>query len=622
MRFKLLVFAILLNLTNAFSQEKVKFDKKSFKFYAIKYPKSACLDNVLTQSAFFQIADNIPVAEKNLKRDFFDLRGYLKQPETGELKTFVSIQPGTQRERESLKDSIFTIRLDIIVEVKCKSNTIFKKNYAFRHAIKYGEKLSNIQLQSGVSLVEMKNEFGDQIESAINNYIKTIGYQLNEILDFYTTREKEALFFLTSKEHPEYSNFIAFENEITTQFQAMTPILGLNKKALFPHLAFLESILIKYPASETNEKIRFLASFDLAQIYFLLENKERTLYFANEVIKNNFRPSWGRELIDKANNSYFEENKSRAHNTRFVDLKKLGYEEKMLELQEVEEGRIAYFEKIENDAKNYEIEKLERLKYIQLAQNRRNNMLDSLSKQNNAELLGKILQNYGGVQILKGVEKVHISSKLKYEETNIPVFDEKWCIAFSNYLLKKKRPDNYYVVVNQADAWQHDDRKAGEKWKTMTTAEYLNQSQNLDPFYIFSAINLDLWNKYELVADITMDGQNCYHFKYIEITINTNNRPIPKAEHHLYFNKENYRLIATETTEFDEGKKLSFERKIYQDYREQVSLNSGAIPYKIIYQIEDFYGETVFEETIEKIEFNPTFSNRIFVKEVYMGGFK
>ena len=64
------------------------------------------------------------------------------------------------------------------------------------------------------------------------------------------------------------------------------------------------------------------------------------------------------------------------------------------------------------------------------------------------------------------------------------------------------------------------------------------------------------------------------------------------------------------------------ERKIYDDYRELISLNSGKIPHRIQYQIEDYYGDTFFEERIDKVDINMGFANRIFIKEIYLGGFK
>lgn len=334
------------------------------------------------------------------------------------------------------------------------------------------------------------------------------------------------------------------------------------------------------------------------------------------------RKVWGRDLIDRTNNSRFVNQKMRQHLPRFIELKKLGFQMEQEAIQETEDTRLAFFEKIERDVTDWEQEKTNRLNFIESAKNNRMSMLDFTQKQNNAELFKKVIDGYGGGQILKGVDKVHLLSKLTFEETNIPVYDEKWGLGFTNYLLKKRNPDVFYIVVNQAESWQHDDRVRAEKWKKMSNSDYLNVLPNLDPLYLLSSFRLDLWNNYELLADATIDGRLCYHLNYVVKTVNSNNRSVPKTEHHLYIDREKNRVISSEKTEFEDGKKLSFERKIYQDYRELISLNSGAVPYRILYQIEDFYGDTFYQEQIEKIEINSGFTNRIFIKEVYSGGFK
>jgi hypothetical protein len=331
---------------------------------------------------------------------------------------------------------------------------------------------------------------------------------------------------------------------------------------------------------------------------------------------------WGRELIDRTDNARFVNQKIRHHLPRFMELKKIGFQMEQEAIQEKEDTRLAFFEKIERDVADWEQEKANRLEYIETAKTNRISMMDSIQKQNNAELLKKIIEGYGGGQILKGVEKVHVLSKLTFEETNIPVYDEKWGLAFTNYLLKKRNPDLFYVVVNQAESWQHDDRVRAEKWKKMSNSDYFNVLPNLDPLYLLSSFRLDLWNNYEILSDATIDGHLCYHLNYIEKTVNSSNRSIPKTEYHLYIDKEKNKVISSEKTEFEDGKKLSFERKIYQDYQEIISLNSGAIPHRILCQIEDFYGDTFYQEQIEKIEINSGFASRIFIKEVYSGGFK
>ena len=632
---KLLFTAILtFSFIFTYSQDKVKFTKKNFTMSSIFPSEFPCLDDILTQSSTFQVADKVPVAISNLKRDYFKIDGFIKDVgDNGQMKINVSIP--SPEYLKSKVDTFFNkksynfyyvpsyvFKVTIKVEIKCKSQSIYVEEFNSQEKVRVGEFLTKDELERGIHAIEMRNEFGFEIEKAINMSLLRIQEKLNQKLSYLTNQSKETFVFLTNKEHPEYAKMLEFENEITAQMTKFNLEKGLDPMPLVPHLAYLEGLLTKYPESPDNTKIRFIVTNNLAQVYFLLENKDKALSFSELLIKNDMRKVWGRDLIDRTENSRFVNQKIRHHLPRFAELKKLGFQMEQEAVQEKEDTRLAFFEKIERDVADWEQEKANRLKYIETAKTTRISMLDSVQRQNNPELFKKLIEGFGGGQILKGVEKVHVLSKLTFEETNIPVYDEKWGLAFTNYLLKKKNPDLFYVVVNQAESWQHDDRVRSEKWKKMSNYDYLNVLPNLDPLYLLSSFRLDLWNNYELLADATIDGKLCYHLNYVEKTVNSSNRSIPKTEHHLYIDKEKNRIISSEKTEFEDGKKLSFERKIYQDYRELISLNSGAVPHRILYQIEDFYGDTFYQEQIEKIEINSGFASRIFIKEVYSGGFK
>jgi hypothetical protein len=616
-----------------YAQDKVKFTKKNFQVTSIYPSEYPCLDDVLTQSTYFQVADKVPVAVPNLQRDFFKFDGYIKDAENGNLKIYVTIPPAQYL--KSMVDTIydkktfkiyfvpsFVFNVNIKIEVKCKTQSIYIEEFKTQEKIATEPYWTMDELKKGLSAIELRNEYGAEIEKAIYVSLYKIQEKLNQKLGYLNNQSKETFVFLTNKEHPEYAKMLEFEQEITSQMSKLNLEKGLDAVPLVPHLAYLEGLLTKYPESPDNTKIRFIATNNLAQVYFLLENKDKALSFSELLIKNDMRKVWGRELIDRTENSRFINQKVRHHLPRFTELKKLGFQMQQEAIQEKEDTRLAFFEKIERDVADWEQEKANRLKYIETAKTNRISMLDSVQRQNNPELLKKIIDGYGGGQILKGVEKVHVLSKLTFEETNIPVYDEKWGLAFTNYLLKKRNPDLFYVVVNQAESWQHDDRVRAEKWKKMSNSDYMNVFPNLDPLYLLSSFRLDLWNNYELLADATIDGRLCFHLNYVEKTVNSSNRSIPKTEHHLYIDKEKNRVISSEKTEFEDGKKLSVERKIYQDYREIISLNSGAVPHRILYQIEDFYGDTFYQEQIEKIEINSGFASRIFIKEVYSGGFK
>ena len=614
------------------AQEKVNFKKKKFYVPAIAYSQYPCLDNVLTQATFYQVDDALRAEEIKFKKKFFNIDGYIKQPD-GKLKIYVTIPLPvyTKTQADSTYDKETKLwkygvyaryEVKINVQVKCLDKIIFSEDFKNSEIDKLPGTLQKQQVSKAMEEADRRIRDADAnenfgIENVLESSMNRIQSLLNYKLAYGRTETKEKFEFMTSKEHSEYSKMLAFENELTKQIEKVTVENGFDAKALLPHLTYLETVLSKYPQSDENENIRFIVANNLAYAYLLLENKEKALYYADVLVKNDKQTSRGTDIIDRVNKANFATNVIRMHTNRFVELKKLGFKIE----EEKQDARIAFFEKIERQEVDWEQEKIERTKFMNLIRERRNNILDSISFQNNAEILGKIVASFGGSQAIKNIEKIHLLSSLNFDESNVPQSEEKWATA-TNYLLRKKMPNNYYEIINGPEAWSFQDKSVGDKWAKLSNSDYWDISNNLDPINLLTSFRLDLWNKLELLPDETSDGRLCYHLSYTEKTVNAKNRVIPKTEYHYFIDKEKFNIVSSEKTEFEEGQRNSFERKVYQDYRGIANLNNGQIPHKILYEFEDYYGDTFYQEDRSKVEVNPVFSNRIFMKEVYAGGFK
>lgn len=629
---KSILFLFFLGFSLIQAQEKVNFKKKKFYVPGISYSEYPCLDNVLTQSTIYQMDAELKGEEILFKKNFFNIDGYLKHEEA-KLKIFVTIPrpyyAGTKYDSifdKEKKEWGYVIsskyEVEINIQVKCVGKIIFSQDFNKTGNEKIEGTFKKAQVAKIIEAVDLNKKetpLGENylVAQMLESTMSQIQNLLNYKLKYGTTETKEKFEFLTSKEHPEYQKMLAFENEITSQIKKVTVENGFDAKLLLPHLTYLESLLTKYPQSEENSDIRFIVTNNLAYTYWLLENKDKALYFADLLIKNNQQPSRGTDIIDRVNKANFTGNTIRSHTNRFVDLEKLGFKIQ----EEKEDARLAFFEKIEREELDWEQEKINRTQFLELIHERRKNSLDSISTQNNPELFGKIITELGGSEAIKNIQKIHLLAKLTFEESNVPQTEEKWATP-THYLLRKKMPDNYYEIINGPEAWSYVDRTIGEKWVKLNNSEYWDSSNNLDPINLLTSFRLDLWNKLELLPDETSDGRLCYHLSYTEKTVNAKNRVMPKTEYHYYIDKEKFNIVSSEKTEFEDGKRYSFERKVYQDYREISALNNAKIPYKILCEFEDYYGDTFYQEDREKVEINPVFSNRIFMKEVYAGGFK
>ncbi|MBE0390641.1 hypothetical protein [Flavobacterium sp. PL002] len=629
---KTLLFLFFFGLSLVQAQEKVNFKKKKFYVPAITYAEYPCLDNVLTQTTIYQVDSELRAEEIKFKKIFFNIDGYIKQPE-GKLKIYVTIPlpqySRTQadstydKENKQWKYSVYSkYQVKINVQVKCIDKIVFSQDFDNSEIDRISGTYQKGQLAKTIEDTDRRireNDVNENfgIEKVLEASMYRIQNLLNYKLSYGTTETKEKFEFLTSKEHSEYGKMLSFENEITSQLEKITVEKGFDSKLLTPHLVYLESLVQKYPESEQNSDIRFIITNNLAYAYLLLENKEKAIYYADLLIKNGQQTSRGTDIIDRVNKANFVANTVRTHTNRFVELKKLGFKIQ----EDKEDARIAFFEKIEQQEVDWEQEKINRTKYLRLITDRRNNILDSIAFQNNPELLDKIISGLGGSEAIKNIQKIHLLSKLNFEESNVPQSEEKWATP-TNYLLRKKMPDNYYEIINGPEAWSYQDRSVGEKWVKLTNSDYWEISNNLDPINLLTSFRFDLWNKLELLPDETSDGRLCYHLSYTEKTVNAKNRVIPKTEYHYFIDKEKFNIVSSEKTEFEEGQRNSYERKVYQDYKGISNLNYGQIPHKILYEFEDYYGDTFYQEDRSKIEVNPVFSNRIFIKEVYAGGFR
>ena len=637
---KTLLFIVLLVITSIQAQEKINSKKKKFYIPVIKYSEFPILDNALTQTTLYQMDKALVQEEIVLRKKYFNIDGFIKDPANGKLKILLTValpkynatkvDSTYDKKRNGWQFQVYSnYDVKIKVDARCGDKILFTQDFnsTESHVVDLTYEKGKVKLA-----VDLSNKRSVQAEKDGDYTAEELGMTeliyhsadriqsfLNYKLAYYVDEAKIKFEFVTSKGHSEYNQMLAFENEITAQMERVTLEKGLDEKSLLPHLQYLESLLVKYPPSPANENIRFIVTNNLAQTYFLLENKEKALQYANLLVENDKQDSRGSSIIKKVNNSYFEDKKIRSHTSRFAELKKLGV--KIAE--EKEELRLAFFEKIAQQEAEWETEKAIREVNVEKARMQRFNMLDSIPYQLNANLLAKVIANLGGSEALKKVEKAHLFSKLKIEGNNFPQTEEKWATN-SNYLLRKKMPESYYEIVNGAEAWSHDDRESGlnAKWAKLTAYDFDNLSKNVDLINFLTDLRLDLWNNYEVLPDEIYEGRECYHLNYFEKTLSTGNRTIPKTDYHVFIDKENFNIVSTEKTEYDNGNKSFFEKKLFGDYRPVTELNSGKIPYKINYEIEDFNGETNYQEQREKIEINPVFGNRIFMKEVYFGGFK
>lgn len=145
------------------------------------------------------------------------------------------------------------------------------------------------------------------INSANGHLLYVYGYNIK-------SNFKAPLKILDSKKHPEFAEHQkAFEN-IKTAFSKMKYNQPITfKEELLPVIEYFDSVIPKYEGSKRkNRKIRYASYYNIAQIFYYLDEPEKVKEYAEKIIENDFNKSDGENLIKSADRllKRFEDNET------------------------------------------------------------------------------------------------------------------------------------------------------------------------------------------------------------------------------------------------------------------------------------------------------------------------
>ena len=139
------------------------------------------------------------------------------------------------------------------------------------------------------------------MDEAINSLNATLtenyGYADRTVSDFF--------WVLDSRKHPEYENHRRAWIDFKQAISAMTPDESLDqvKLELKPVIEYYNSIKKKYNSnSKADKKLRYASYYNLAKIYWYLDDPDSGLKEANELVINGFDAKDGKGLEAGATN--------------------------------------------------------------------------------------------------------------------------------------------------------------------------------------------------------------------------------------------------------------------------------------------------------------------------------
>ena len=159
------------------------------------------------------------------------------------------------------------------------------ENYSQAESFQYG--IQNL----------IRNNFTTEVINTLNN-------ELNDEFGYPVKSGTDKLWILANKKHPEqmaeYNAYLTVKNAFDKMnfAEPTTDIANEIKDAI----AYFESLPTKYNEDEkAHRKIRYSAYFNLAKIYYLLDNPAKASEYCQKLIANDYDKSDGETML-KANN--------------------------------------------------------------------------------------------------------------------------------------------------------------------------------------------------------------------------------------------------------------------------------------------------------------------------------
>jgi hypothetical protein len=139
----------------------------------------------------------------------------------------------------------------------------------------------------------------DLFEKCVNNAVHNLSQRISENFGYREVTANDQMWIIDTKKHPEKTNWNnAFRviNEVLFSMNPNQPIDGAREQ-LKPAIDYFEKIKRTYSSgSRHDRKIRYAAYYNLAVLYYYLDDPTSMMKEASGLILNDFDPKDGKNL--------------------------------------------------------------------------------------------------------------------------------------------------------------------------------------------------------------------------------------------------------------------------------------------------------------------------------------
>lgn len=147
------------------------------------------------------------------------------------------------------------------------------------------------QLAEGYFLVNSIAVTKELYRNAVTRAMHTLSDRITQDFGYNAVSSNDYMWIIDSRKHPEYDawrNAFTQMSEVLFNMDANTPITGAREK-LQPVISYFENIRKRYPSSKKHDrKIRYATYFNLAVLYYYLDDPQSMMREANGLVLNDY----------------------------------------------------------------------------------------------------------------------------------------------------------------------------------------------------------------------------------------------------------------------------------------------------------------------------------------------
>lgn len=155
----------------------------------------------------------------------------------------------------------------------------------------------------GYFLVNSMSVTKELYRNAVTRAMHTLSDRITRDFGFNAVTANDYMWIIDSRKHPEYDAWRkAFTqmSEVLLNMDANTPITGAREK-LEPVISYFEHIRKQYSSSKKHDrKIRYATYFNLAVLYYYLDDPQAMMREANGLVLNDYDSKDGKGLTETA----------------------------------------------------------------------------------------------------------------------------------------------------------------------------------------------------------------------------------------------------------------------------------------------------------------------------------